>query len=136
MINNCNEFDKDKIYKLGSLINSNFRNVNNIDGIINNNEIIGYYLDKELVGFIIFKKLYEIVDLLYIVVEPLYRKKGIATSLMDYFINNVDCEKIMLEVNVTNKSAIKLYKKYDFKIINIRDNYYDNDSAYVMELIK
>ena len=45
-------------------------------------------------------------------------------------------EKIMLEVRCDNSSAIKLYKKFNFKIINIREKYYDGQDAYVMEMIK
>ena len=43
---------------------------------------------------------------------------------------------MLLEVRCDNINAIKLYKKYNFKIINIRKNYYENNDAYVMELIK
>ena len=135
MINNCKVSDINRIIELGMLINSNFSKVNDINKIINDNEIIGYYDNNILVGFLIYKKLYEVIDLEYIVVDPIYRRNGIGSILMDALIK-MNFEKIMLEVNFTNKSAIKLYKKYNFKIINIRDKYYGNDSAYVMELIK
>ena len=135
MISNCKLIDIDRINELGLLINSNFSKVNNIEEIINNNEIIGYYDDNKLVGFLIYKSIYEVIDILYIVVDPIYRKHGIGSILMDNLLK-LDYERIMLEVSVDNKSAIKLYKKYNFKIINIRDNYYNETSAYVMELIK
>ena len=135
MINKCSINDIERIKYLGNLINENFSRLNNIDDIINNNEIIGYYDNNNLVGFIVFKKLYEVIDLLYIVVDPIYRNIGIGSILMDNLIK-IDSERIILEVNSTNKSAIKLYKKYNFKIINIREKYYGVDSAYVMELKK
>ena len=135
MISNCSVNDIDRINELGSLINNKFSKVNNIKDIINSNEIIGYYLDNKLVGFLIYKRIYEVIDLLYIVVDPIYRKKGIGSILMNSLLNS-DYERIMLEVNVSNKSAIKLYKKYNFNIINIRNNYYGNENAYVMELVK
>ena len=135
MINNCYIKDLDRINELGSLINKKFNKVNNIEEIISNKEIIGYYDNNKLVGFLIYKKIYEVIDLLYIVVDPIYRKHGIGSNLMEYLIK-LDYERIMLEVNTNNKSAIKLYKKYNFKIINIRDKYYGDSSAYVMELIK
>ena len=135
MINNCNLNDIDKIKELGSLINKDFSKVNNIEEIINNNEIIGYYDNNKLVGYLIYKKIYEVIDLLYVVVDPKYRRKGIGSILLESLFK-LDYERIMLEVNVANKSAIKLYKKYNFKIINIRNNYYGIDSAYVMEAKK
>lgn len=136
MVRLCNINDKDKIIKLGKLINNNFDKVNNIEKIINKKEIIGYYDNDSLVGFLIYNKNYEILDLLYIVVEPIYRNKLIGSKLLEYIINNEEYEKILLEVRCDNVNAIKLYKKFNFKIINIRKKYYGNTDAYVMELIK
>ena len=136
MVNNCNIKDIDKIKELGNLINNNFSKLNNIVELISNENIIGYYLDNELIGFVIYESLYEILDILYIVVEPIYRKKGIASILIQYLIDNKDFEKIMLEVRCDNSNAIKLYKKFNFKIINIRKKYYGNTDGYVMEMIK
>ena len=133
MINNCNNSDKKRIIELGKLISDNFDRVNNIDKIIEDKEIIGYYEDDMLVGFIIFKTLYDVTDLLYIVVDEEYRNKKIGSRLMDYLINN--SKKIMLEVRCDNKSAINLYKKYNFMIINIRKKYYNDMDGYVMELM-
>ena len=136
MVNNCTKNDIEKIQELGKLINSNFAKVNNIEELIKDNKIIGFYDNDILVGFLIYEQLYEIIDLLYIVVEPIYRRKSIGTKLLNYLIDNKEFEKIMLEVRCDNSSAIKLYKKFNFKIINIRKKYYDNIDAYVMELIK
>ena len=136
MINYCNLTDKNKIIELGKLINKNFGKVNNIDDLIRNKEIIGYYDNNELVGFLIFNKCYEVIDLLYIIVDIIFRKRGIGSELLKYLIDNFIYEKILLEVRCDNNNAIKLYKKYNFKIINIRKNYYENMDAYVMELIK
>ena len=136
MVNNCTKNDIEKIKELGKLINSNFDKVNNIEELIKDNKIIGFYDNDILVGFLIYEQLYEIIDLLYIFVEPIYRRKSIGTELINYLIQNKEFEKIMLEVRCDNSSAIKLYKKFNFKIINIRKKYYDNIDAYVMELIK
>ena len=136
MVNNCNIEDINRIKELGKLINNNFDRVNNIKDIINNKEIIGYYDNNKLVGILIFNKNYEIIDLLYIVVDTLYRNNGIGSMLVEHLIKNCNFERILLEVRCDNVNAIKLYKKFDFKIINIRKNYYENQDAYVMELIK
>ena len=132
MLNKCSLNDINRIKELGKLINNNFDKLNNIEDIINNNEIIGYYIDNVLIGFIIYKKLYDVTELLYIVVDKIYRNKDIGSLLMEYLIKI--SERILLEVRCDNNNAIKLYKKYNFKIINIRKKYYDNMDAYVMEL--
>ena len=60
------------------------------------------------------------IDLLYIVTDKFYRKHGIASTLMNELIKK-ECERIMLEVRCDNVGAIKLYNKFGFKIINIRE---------------
>lgn len=136
MVNKCSILDIDRIIELGKLINNDFDKLNNISELISNDNIFGYYLDDKLVGFIVINKCYEVIDLLYIVVDKLYRNKSIGSKLMEYMINTFDYERIMLEVRCDNICAIKLYKKYNFKIINIRKNYYLNNDAYVMEMVK
>lgn len=136
MLNKCSILDIDRIIELGKLINNDFDKLNNISELISNDNIFGYYLDDKLVGFIVINKCYEVIDLLYIVVDKLYRNKSIGSMLMEYMINTFDYERIMLEVRCDNVYAIKLYKKYNFKIINIRKNYYLNNDAYVMEMVK
>ena len=136
MVNKCSILDIDRIIELGKLINNDFDKLNNISELISNDNIFGYYLDDKLVGFIVINKCYEVIDLLYIVVEKLYSNKSIGSKLMEYMINIFNYERIMLEVRCDNIYAIKLYKKYNFKIINIRKNYYLNNDAYVMEMVK
>lgn len=136
MVSSCSISDIDRILYLGSLINKNFKRVNDIEKIIEENKIIGYYDNNRLVGFLIYDGLYEIVDLLYIVVDPIYRRLGIASELMNYLIDNEKFDKVMLEVRCDNNSAIRLYKKFNFKIVNIREKYYENMDAYVMEMVR
>ena len=48
MINKCNINDINRIIELGKLINTNFDKLNNLEEIIKNKEIIGYYIDNKL----------------------------------------------------------------------------------------
>lgn len=41
----------------------------------------------------------------------------------------------MLEVKVTNLSAVEFYKSYGFTILRIIKNYYDGIDAYAMEKV-
>ena len=50
-----------------------------------------------------------------------YRKKGIATSLMEYIFALNMYEKYILEVLDTNENAIKLYKKLGFKEVGTQE---------------
>ena len=135
MIDNCNIKDINRINYLGNLLNPDFYKLNDINSIIDNKEIIGYYKDNELVGILVFKKLYEVIDILYLIVDKKFRKQGIGTKLINY-LKKLDYERIMLEVDTSNIEAINLYKKNGFNIINERKQYYKNNNAFVMEAKK
>jgi ribosomal-protein-alanine N-acetyltransferase len=76
--------------------------------------------------------------LVSIAVSQGYRKKGIAKSLLKNSMKAIKKYKIheyVLEVRVSNYNAIKLYEQFNFKISNIKKNYYrDGENAYYMTL--
>ena len=136
MINNISIDSLKEFNELGLLVNSNFLNIYKLEDILSNeyDYLYGYYLDDKLVAFIHVNKLYEVMDIVNVVVDPLYRKKGIATKLIDFAISQFnDLKTIMLEVNENNSSAISLYNKNNFKVINKRNNYYGSDAALIMK---
>ncbi len=94
------------------------------------------YKENKILGFIDFNKMYDAIEINYIYVIPEARGNKIASKLISYLINNYDFKNITLEVNVNNKIAINLYKKYNFKIINIRKKYYGDADGYLMEVKK
>lgn len=64
------------------------------------------------------------------------RKQGIATSLMEEMFKKENYSRIMLEVNENNIEALRLYNKLGFKEISLRDRYYGEDTAIIMEKVK
>lgn len=126
----------DSFKDLGLLVNSNFNNVYKLEELTDSiyDFVFGYFINNQLVGFIHVNKLYETMDVVNIVINPDYRNKGIATSLLDYSINYFDdINSVMLEVNENNVAAISLYKKNNFIVINKRNNYYGSDAALIMK---
>ena len=91
-----------------------------------------YLLANKPVGLISFSTIYDRVELDYIWVHKEYRKKGIASKMLNYMLNNTDVNSISLEVAIDNTSAINLYKKYGFKVATIRKKYYNGKDAYLM----
>ena len=96
-----------------------------------------YEENEEIVGFIIadiFEDRAEIID---VAVDVMYRNKKIGDKLIKHIIDLAKengCESITLEVKVTNKPALKLYKNNNFEIVSIRKKYYSNGTidAYLM----
>lgn len=138
MIRVANNSDIEKINELGKKYNFNFQKLFDIKDILANKDYKVYVADanNEIVGFLIILNTFEISNIILIYVEEEYRHKHVGTNLLDYYLTEIslDIEKIILEVNVTNKNAIKFYEKFGFDIIHIRKNYYsDNNDAYIME---
>ncbi len=81
------------------------------------------------------KNLFHIAN---IAIDPNFRNKGFGSLFMKFifdFANSLHIKKISLEVRVSNFPAIRLYKKFKFKIMKVLQEYYvDNgEDAYLME---
>ena len=86
------------------------------------------YKEDSIIGFLIYDDIYDRYEIEYIGVLEQYRNKGIGSKLMEY----LNDKNISLEVDINNEIAIKLYEKYGFKKVSIRENYYNNHDAYLM----
>lgn len=133
MISKLTKEEVQEVTELGTMLNPNFSKLFHIENL-NPNETIYIYKENNInKGFIHIQNGIDIIDLLNIIVKPEYQNQGIGSVLLKYIIDNKQDKKIMLEVRSKNINAIKLYQKYDFKIINIRKNYYKDDDAIIME---
>lgn len=133
MISKLTKEEVQEVIQLGAMLNPNFSKLFHIENL-NPNETIYIYKENNInKGFIHIQNGLDIIDLLNIIVKPEYQNQGIGSVLLKYIIDNKQDKKIMLEVRSKNINAIKLYQKYDFKIINIRKNYYKDDDAIIME---
>ena len=133
MISKLTKEEVQEVIQLGTMLNSNFSKLFHIENL-NPNETIYIYKENNInKGFIHIQNGLDIIDLLNIIVKPKYQNQGIGSVLLKYIIDNKQDKKIMLEVRSKNINAIKLYQKYDFKIINIRKYYYKDDDAIIME---
>lgn len=136
MIRKCNSSDIKEINNLGSKYYSNFLNIYNLEEYINDSNylIIVFEDDNIIKGFAISTFMYGEIELLFIYVRENYRRQRIGSALLEYLIN-CNTQRILLEVSVENKNAIKLYEKYNFRTINVRKGYYHGVDALVMEMI-
>lgn len=138
MIRNIEAKDIEEVVNLGIKVNQDFKKLFDLLSIIqtDTDHIYVYEKNNKIVGFIHIQLLYEVMDIINIVVLEEYRHNGVASNLMDYVISeHNEIKKVMLEVNEGNDIAIKLYSKFGFKIINKRRNYYNNENALVMERV-
>ncbi len=106
-------------------------NLKNIESQFNkvNNYSLGYFKGNNLVGLLIGdaiknNKDYEL-ELHILLVSKDYRRKQIATKLLNYVETNIiKFSQIFIEVAEDNLDAISFYKKNNFVFLNFRHNYY------------
>ncbi|MBT4289098.1 MAG: ribosomal protein S18-alanine N-acetyltransferase [Deltaproteobacteria bacterium] len=85
--------------------------------------------DEKVLGFVAFSNIENESELLKIGVKQAERKLSLGSQLIKKMIDllhNQNTDKVFLEVRSDNQNAIKLYSKYQFKLINRRKNYYQN----------
>lgn len=72
-----------------------------------------------------------------VAVAPDARCRGIGDALLREMIRRgkeQGCEKIVLEVRVSNETAIRLYQKHQFVSVGVRKGFYEKpkEDAYIM----
>ena len=94
--------------------------------------------NDEIVGFAGIKIFIDEADIMNIVVKKSYRNKGIGSLLLENLLllcNKSNLKSLSLEVNEKNIPAINLYKKFGFKNISIRKNYYKDENGIIMKKV-
>jgi len=100
--------------------------------------VIARKKDK-IIGFAALLLITPEAEILRIAVSIKSRKCGIAKILMEKVLEELKLHKvseIILEVRKSNKPALELYKKYDFKEIGIRKDYYKEPLEDAIIMIK
>ena len=99
-------------------------------------KVIVYIEDNNVIGFLSYSIIYERAEINYIYVLESYRSQKIASKMLDYMIRTCKiCDNITLEVRKSNSIAISLYKKYGFKEVATRENYYNDEDGILMMLV-
>ena len=78
-----------------------------------------------------------------IAIKSEYQKNGLGSKLMEYMMDDLnslgygEIETITLEVRISNIKAISLYKKFGFKEVNVKKNYYSDkeDALYMLKVM-
>ena len=84
---------------------------------------------EKVSGYIIYYDTFDSFDLFEIAIKKEFQNKGLGNELLEKTIDRLFNEEkykktVFLEVNENNFSAVKLYKKNNFKEISLRKNYY------------
>ena len=131
-IKHINEKDIDLCYELDSNTISlwskkQWANELKKEGI----KVFGLLLSDFIIGICVFHVVLDEAQINFFAVNPLYRKKGFGTYLMNYLIKEckkLNIKKLFLEVSHSNFAAEKFYSRFDFSNVGIRTNYYKDGS--------
>ncbi|MDD5948376.1 MAG: ribosomal protein S18-alanine N-acetyltransferase [Lachnospiraceae bacterium] len=95
--------------------------------------------DGEIAGFVGLIQFVDDGDITHIAVLPPYRKKQIATELLETLFclaREQGMIAIHLEVRQQNKAAQNLYEKMGFETLAVRKNYYTNPREDAIVMVK
>ncbi len=99
-------------------------------------KVIAFEIDNNIVGFIHYNFIIDRYEINNIIVEKEFRCQKIASTLMDYVIDEARSHcatNITLEVREDNLPAINLYEKKGFVKKAIRQGYYNGINGILME---
>ena len=97
-------------------------------------------IKKEIIGFVIvLKDRLDRVNIINFLINPKYHNKGYGSFLLYNTVQKIkdlnNIKKIILNVQVKNTAAIRLYQKFNFQISRKIEKYYQSkEDAYLMEL--
>jgi ribosomal-protein-alanine N-acetyltransferase len=118
------DYSRDLFFEMGTLFPEEFMTV------FDDSKLIGF-----LMGALTSPKEARV---LIFVIDGQHRGKGIGSQVMSSFIDHCrkkGVERIRLEVKTTNENAIKLYRKFGFKAVDVLEKYYrDGNDGYLMYL--
>lgn len=131
--------DLEKIVELENILFQSPWSLDDFQYELENNPFGQYYViveKKTVIGYIGLWMLGDQCQITTIGIDEFYQGKGYASQLMDFVLQKckqLKYQNINLEVRVSNDKAIALYKKYRFKNVTVRKNYYaDHEDAYLM----
>ena len=126
-----NNIKDDSLYEYYSEIEDDYEKKwkkKDFNSFISNQHNIFILSQPEPVGFIKARIIKDEIEIISILIDKNFRKKGIGKGLLNDLLslaNKKKIQHIFLEVSVENKVAINLYKKFNFIKIGERKDYYN-----------
>lgn len=132
--------DLDRIVELEHILFTSAWNKSDfIYELLENQFSFNYVLEEndQIIGYVGVWLMYEQSQITTIGVDPAYWRRGLGRMLMQEMIElamKQGCEKMSLEVRISNQPAISLYQSLGFETVAIRKDYYqdNHEDAYLM----
>lgn len=95
--------------------------------------------EPRIIGYICFRLVVGEIHLFRIAVAPRWRGRGVASQLLAECLHTArrhDAVAVLLEARPSNHEALALYRKFGFKVIAVRPNYYPDSREDALMLQK
>jgi len=89
-------------------------------------------VDGKIVGYCGIHVVLDEGHIMNVAVSPEYRRQGIGEAVLRTMMDYTCMSAYTLEVRISNKTAIELYKRLGFVSAGVRPNYYGNEDAIIM----
>ena len=90
----------------------------------------------KIIGYLDYWITFDSSTIFKIIIKKEYRAQGLASSLLEKMFEDLKENEVLfstLEVRVSNENAIKLYKKFNYEKVTIKEKYYkDGEDAIYM----
>ena len=99
--------------------------------------VVSFYADYP-VGFILLQQAADTADVIELGVRASVRRQGIGRHLLEQGLRLAKehgIKRVMLDVDVNNKAAYKLYRSAGFELVGKRPNYYQRKKESIDALI-
>jgi [ribosomal protein S18]-alanine N-acetyltransferase len=93
---------------------------------------------SEMAAFLVAWHVADELHVLDVATSPVFRRRGIATSLMRVALEYASAEHVrivLLEVRRSNRQAIRLYRRLGFTAMGVRPGYYADNGEDAIEMV-
>jgi len=99
---------------------------------LKNSHFPGIFINGKLAGYGSCRARGKLLHIDNLAINPYHRRQGLATSLFVHMVNwgiSENCTEGVLQVEINNIQAIRIYQKADFRIITKLRSYYHRRGA-------
>jgi ribosomal-protein-alanine N-acetyltransferase len=98
---------------------------------------IGFFISRDeknhqLISYILYIENKWEIEIFRISTHPNFQNKQYGSQILNHLLNSKPSKTFFLEVDATNHSAIHLYEKFDFHMLDKRKAYYENGNDAIL----
>ncbi|OJV47620.1 MAG: hypothetical protein BGO28_07270 [Alphaproteobacteria bacterium 43-37] len=116
--------------RLHAMCDQTYWSSHEYEKLISRMQGVGCIDDKDVLrGFLLFQGIDDYIDVVYICVDPSFRRMKLGKRMMEHIFDKKRGADVFIEVNQGNIDALNFYYSLDFMLIGKRLNYYKDNAG-------